>query len=95
MGSLSSVVQAKVDANLCLALMAGSVHRHPAQTLGNRHQGCRARHIFDHIMHADARIRICQACIELRLASSANPVQLAAGFCKVGPPQWDRTTRRR
>lgn len=95
MDTLFSVVEAKVDADPRFPLMADSPYRHLSRSRGNRHWPCRTRQISNHIVLTDATIRICQSRIEVLLGRRAIPVLLPRASKQPGPPQEDRTMRRR
>lgn len=87
MDALSSSVPMKVNCDLQLTLMASSLYRLLAQTVGNGYRKARARHIFRDLIDATATIMIAERDIVVRYQKRAhNPLLLAAGFDQIDTP---------
>ena len=87
MDALSSAVPMKVNCDLQLTLMAGSLYRLLAQRVGNGYQTARARHIFRDFVDASATVAISQHEILVRYQKRAhNPLLLAAGYDQINTP---------
>jgi hypothetical protein len=83
MDALSSAVAMKVDCDLQLTLMASSLYRLLATSIGNGYQTARSRHIFRDFIDATATVTIGEQNIQVRFQKRAhNPYLIAAGFAE-------------
>ena len=83
MDALSSAVAMKVNCDLQLTLMAGSLYRLLGEQVGNGYQTAKSRHIFRDFVEATANIEINRRSIHVGFQKRAhNPLLLAAGFAK-------------
>ena len=81
MDALSSAVAMKVNCDLQLTLMASSLYRLLAASLGNGYEKAKSRHIFRDFVDAAAFIAIDERDILVRFQKRAhNPLLLEAGF---------------
>lgn len=79
MDALSSAVALKVNCDLQLTLMAGSLYRLLAQRIGNGYETAKSRHLFRDFVDATALITIAEEEIMVRFPKRAhNPLLLAA-----------------
>jgi transposase len=84
MDALSSAVAMKINCDLQLTLMAGSLYRLLAQKIGNGYQRAKSRKIFRDFIDASAYIMIGPRDITVRFQKRAhNPLLLKAGFGKI------------
>ena len=87
MDALSSQVPMKVDADLQLTLMASTLYRMLARTIGGDYATARARTLFRKFAQASARVDIGLDRIEVRFGRRAhNPLLVAAGFADGAVP---------
>ena len=81
MDALSAAVPMKVDLDLQLTLMAGTLYRLLAVRLGNGRQDSKARTMFRDFVRAAAEIAIEEDRIIVRIGRRANnPFLLSAGY---------------
>jgi hypothetical protein len=81
MDALSSAVAMKVNCDLQLTLMAGSLYRLLAARIGNGYTHAKSRRLFQDFVNAAARVEITEDEIQVRFGKRAhNPLLLAAGF---------------
>ncbi len=81
MDALSSAVAMKVNCDLQLTLMAGSLYRLLGSRVGNGYQNAKSQHIFRDFVDAAAHVSIGSRQILVRFQKRAhNPLLLAAGF---------------
>jgi hypothetical protein len=81
MDALSSAVPMKVDCDLQLTLMAGSLYRLLGAKIGNGYQTARSRRIFRDFVDATALVTIEEQHIQVRFQKRAhNPYLIGAGF---------------
>lgn len=81
MDALSSAVAMKVDCDLQLSLVAGSLYRLLGTAVGHGYETAKARRIFRDFIDAGASVRITDEHIIVRYQKRAhNPLLLAAGF---------------
>jgi transposase len=92
MDALSSAVAMKVNLDLQLTLMAGSLYRLLGTKVGRGYERARSRHIFRDLVDATATVSIGPREITVRYQKRAhNPLLIAAGFDKIEPaiPFWE------
>ncbi len=81
--ALSSAVALKVNCDIQLTLMASSLYRHLAQSIGNGYEVAKSRHLFRDFIDASAAIEIDRRDIRVHFQKRAhNPLLIAAGFDK-------------
>lgn len=81
MDALSSAVAMKVNLDLQLTLMAGSLYRLLGTKVGRGYERARSRHIFRDLVEATAAVAIGARDITVRYQKRAhNPLLIAAGF---------------
>lgn len=79
--ALSTAVAMKVNCDLHLTLMASSLYRHLATTVGHGYETAKSRHLFRDFVEASARVQITDREVLVRYQKRAhNPFLLAAGF---------------
>jgi hypothetical protein len=84
MDALSSAVAMKVNLDLQLTLMAGSLYRLLGAKVGHGYERARSRHIFRDLVEATATVSIGPQEITVRYQKRAhNPLLIAAGFDKI------------
>jgi len=87
MDALSSAVAMKVNCDLQLTLMAGSLYRLLAAQIGAGYQNAKSRHLFRDFINATAQVAIGQNEVAVRFQKRAhNPLLIAAGFGKIDAP---------
>ncbi|MEW6552649.1 MAG: hypothetical protein AB1389_11105, partial [Campylobacterota bacterium] len=87
MDALSSAVAMKVDCDLQLTLMAGSLYRLIGSQIGNGYNTAKSRHIFRDFINATAQISIEKEEILVRFQKRAhNSLLKAAGFEEIETP---------
>ena len=82
----------KVNLDLQLTLMAGSLYRLLGTKVGRGYERARSRHIFRDLVDATATVSIGPREITVRYQKRAhNPLLIAAGFDKIEPaiPFWE------
>jgi len=92
MDALSSAVAMKVNLDLQLTLMAGSLYRLLGTKVGRGYERARSRHIFRDLVDATATVSISPREITVRYQKRAhNPLLIAAGFDKIetAVPGWE------
>lgn len=92
MDALSSAVAMKVNLDLQLTLMAGSLYRLLGTKVGRGYERARSRHIFRDLVDATATVSIGPREITVRYQKRAhNPLLIAAGFDKIESaiPSWE------
>ena len=83
MDALSSAVAMKVNCDLQLTLMAGSLYRLLAARIGHGYETAKSRHLFNDFIHAGATIALDERDIVVAFQKRAhNPLLLAADFGK-------------
>jgi len=83
MDALSSAVAMKVNCDLQLTLMAGSLYRLLATRIGHGYETAKSRHLFNDFIHAGATIALDERDIVVAFQKRAhNPLLLAADFDK-------------
>jgi transposase len=83
MDALSSAVAMKVNCDLQLTLMAGSLYRLLAARIGHGYETAKSRHLFNDFIHAGATIALDERDIVVAFQKRAhNPLLLAADFDK-------------
>jgi len=84
MDALSSAVAMKVNLDLQLTLMAGSLYRLLGAKVGRGYERARSRHIFRDLVEATATVSIGAQEITVRYQKRAhNPLLIAAGLDKI------------
>jgi hypothetical protein len=87
MDALSSAVALKVNCDLLLTMMAGTLYRLLGCRIGQGYQKAKSRHIFRDFVGASATVSIGAGEILVRFQKRAhNPLLLAAGFHKTDQP---------
>jgi hypothetical protein len=87
MDALSSAVALKVNCDLQLTLMAGSLYRLLAAQIGNGYERAKSRHLFQDFVDATAQVTLTPDEVLVRFQKRAhNPLLLAAGFDKIDTP---------
>ena len=83
MDALSSAVAMKVNLDVQLTLMAGSLYRLIALKIGNGYENAKSRHIFRDFIDSTANIKITKSDIVVKFQKRAhNPMLIAADFDK-------------
>jgi transposase len=83
MDALSSAVAMKVNCDLQLTLMAGSLYRLLATRIGHGYETAKSRHLFNDFIHAGATIALDEREVVVAFQKRAhNPLLLAADFDK-------------
>jgi hypothetical protein len=97
MDALSSAVAMKVNCDLQLTLMAGSLYKLLASRVGHGYENAKAARLFRDFVDATATIQITEDEIAVRFQKRAhNPLLLTAGFHKTDLPiPWLRNKRLR
>jgi len=84
MDALSSTVALKVNCDLQLTLMAGSLYRLLGSRIGHGYPTAKSRDIFRDFVDATASVEIGEGAIEVRFQKRArNPLLIAAGYDKM------------
>jgi len=87
MDALSSAVAMKVNLDLHLTLMAGSLYRLFGAKVGRGYERAKSRHIFRDLVDATATVDIGGHDITVRFQKRAhNPLLIAAGFDQIDTP---------
>jgi hypothetical protein len=87
MDALSSAVAVKVDLDLQLTLMGSGLYRLLGQRIGRGYERTHSSHLFRDFVQASAVVTIGPKEIEVHFQKRAhNPLLLAAGFARPGPP---------
>ena len=87
MDALSSAVAMKVNCDLQLTLIAGSLYKLLAGTVARGYQEVKAPRIFRDLIDASATVRITEDQVQVRYQKRAhNPLLIAAGFHKTDVP---------
>jgi hypothetical protein len=85
--ALSSAVALKVNCDLLLTLMAGSLYRLLAGRVGHGYETAKWRHLCRDFVDATAAVTTTAAEIQVRFQRRAhNPLLLAAGFDRIDVP---------
>ncbi len=83
MDALSSAVAMKVDCDLQLTLMASSLYRLLAASIGNGYETAKSRHIFRDFIDATAAVTIDAQHIQVKFQKRAhNPYLIGAGLAE-------------
>lgn len=83
MDALSSAVAMKVDCDLQLTLMASSLYRLLAASIGNGYETAKSRHIFRDFIDATAAVTIGAQHIQVKFQKRAhNPYLIGAGLAE-------------
>jgi hypothetical protein len=83
MDVLSSTVVMKVNCDLQLTLIAGSLYKLLGAKIGNGYATAKSRHLFRDFIDASATIVLSEKQIEVKFQKRAhNPLLLAAGFAE-------------
>jgi transposase-like protein len=90
MDALSSAVAMKVNCDLQLTLMAGTLYRLLASRVGNGYRDAKSRHIFRDLLSGAGLVTLTETEVVVRFLKRAhNPLLLAAGFPGAhGPIPW-------
>jgi transposase len=87
MDALSSAVAMKVNCDLLLTLMAGSLYRLLGATIGHGYETAKSRHIFRDFVDATALVTLTDDEIQVRFQKRAhNPLLIAAGLNDIDVP---------
>lgn len=87
MDALSSAVAMKLNCDLQLTLMAGSLYRLLGSKIGHGYENAKAQRIFRDFIEASASVRISDDQILIRYQKRAhNPLLIAAGFHQTDVP---------
>jgi transposase len=87
MDALSSAVAMKVNCDLQLTLMAGSLYRLLGVRIGHGYETAKSRHLFRDFINATATIRLTDQDLQVTFAKRAhNPLLLAAGLDQTEVP---------
>lgn len=83
MDALSSAIAMKVNCDLQLTLMAGSLYRLLGARIEHGYSSAKSRHIFRDFVEASAAVSLTEDEIKVRFQKRAhNPLLLAAGFAE-------------
>jgi hypothetical protein len=86
MDALSSAIPMKINCDLQLTLMAGSLYRLLGARIGNGYAQAKSRHLFRDFIDAVAQVTLTRREIQVRFQKRAhNPLLLAAGYAKLNP----------
>ena len=86
MDALSSAIPMKINCDLQLTLMAGSLYRLLGARISNGYAQAKSRHLFRDFIDAVAQVTLTRREIQVRFQKRAhNPLLLAAGYAKLNP----------